>query len=239
MPWYDFLSNLFTKKPGKPSFRKPSSNAKTCYIERSFYQIKNEADLRKLSTKIPGSTLSGKSLDLRGAILDGKKLKGDGGQNENQDPLLRIELAGVTIKNGFCQNVKDGMRADAPDVSFIKLTFLDVGEDGVSCGKEGVGTKVIDCEFDNSKHSTADKSIQLNNGKNALVDGCTIYGGITAIRMGDTWNSNSDIGVIKNTKFVRVDTAINLAKIKVKLSNNTFSGVKTQVKHSHGSSVIG
>lgn len=238
MAWYDFITNLFSKKPSKPKFRVPASNAKVCYIDRSFYQIKDSDDLEKLASKISGCSLSGKSLDLKGAILDGKKLKGDGSQSENQDPLLRLEMAGITIKNGFCRNVKDSIRADAANITFQKLTFIDVGEDAISNGKNGDNTRVIDCEFDNSKHSTADKSVQLNNGNGALVDNCVIYGGITAIRMGDTWSSSSHKGTIKNTKFVGVDTAVNLAKIKVSMSNNTFDGVKTKVVHSHGSSVI-
>lgn len=236
MGFFDFLSGMF-KKPNAPTFRKPKSNAKVCYVTRDFHIIKTLKDLEELSKKVSGSKLSGKTLDLNGAILDGKKLKGDGGQGENQDPLLRIQLEGVTIQNGFCRNVKDSMRADVANITFKKLTFLDVGEDAVSCGPKGENTSVIDCEFDNSKKKTADKSIQLNNGKNALVDGCVIYGGITGIRLGDMFNSTKDVSTVKNTKFIGVDTAMNLCKIRLKQSDNTFDGVKTQVKHSNGSSI--
>jgi hypothetical protein len=238
MAWYNFITDLFRKKPKKPEFRKPKSGASVCYVERSFYEIKDVKDLQKLVSKIKGASLRGKTINLNGAILDAKKLKGDGSQNENQEPVLKISLEGVTIENGFVRNVKDGMRANAPKITFKRLTFLDVGEDAINNGKESEGTRVIDCQFDNSKHRSADKSIQLNNGKNALVENCLIYGGITAIRMGDKWNDSNDTGKIVDTKFVGVDTAMNFAKIRVILNNNSFEGVKKQIVHSHGSRVV-
>ena len=233
---FEWLSKLLVRKATPPPTRLPRSVSSRCYLTRDIYCIKSEADLVKLQKRVPGSSLKGRGLNLNGAILDGSKLKGSGSQDENQDPLLRIELEDVEIRGGFCQNLKDGLNVSAPDVLLRQLTFLDVGEDAINNKEGAIGLLIEHCEFISTR-STTDKILQINEGQKARIIGCTFIGpAITGIRLGDKWSHSSDVATVEKCQFYNVDTGFNLARIQVRgISTCSFNGVRLKLKHSLGS----
>ncbi len=236
-----FLSNLFSRlfggKPKRPNFPEPAKDARVLRLTRDNHVIKTAEDLEALAKKLPGSRVNGRTWDLGGGILSGKDLRGSGNQSENQDPLLRIELGRVVIRNGFCRDVKDGLHIAAPEVQLRDMHWLDVGEDAVNNRQGAYNTKLVKCSFDTSKPGN-DKTIQLNEGRDAEVVDCLIYGGITGIRLGDKWSNSKDRAKVKNVQFVGCETAMNLAKIGVEVKGCTYTGVRKQVVHSHGSQLV-
>jgi len=227
-----------SKRPSAPvpSHRQPKSGAKV-YKPSGQWDIKDTSDIPK-----DVGTLSMKNgviiWDLKGAILDGEKQKGKLDDNENNEPLFRARVP-LVVKNGFARNVKNAMTFFAKDSGVEKMTFLSCGEDclatakGRSSSVRAYGFRAIDSEFIGRPDS--DKKLQANEAKDAVITGNLVYGGVTGMRIGDSDTTQvSDVAVVKNNRFVAVDTAIHASKITVQESGNKFESVNTPWKSANG-----
>ncbi len=227
-----------SKKPSAPvpSHRQPKSGAKV-HKPSNNWNIQDTSDIPK-----DVGTLSMKNgvliWDLQGAVLDGEKQKGKLDDNENNEPLFRARVP-LIVKNGFARNVKNAMTFFAKDSGVEKMTFTDCGEDCIATAKgrsssvRAYGFRVTDSEI--IGRSSGDKSLQLNEAKDSVVSGNTIYGGVTCMRIGDSDTTQvSDVATVKNNRFVGCDTALNASRISVIESSNKYEGVNTPWKASNG-----
>jgi len=231
--------------PSEPPhvFRSPKSDAAVFYVKNNF-TLRTESNLKTAVSRLKGSKYSyNKSKDvytwdLNGGILDGKNQSGDGGQDEDQEPLIRVRIP-LVIKNGFIRNNKDAVYFYVPDSGVERITWLNVGEDAVGTSKGAYNFRAIDCEAINSRR-TADKSFQFNEAKGLVVEDNVIKGGITGMRIGDSKiNSVSDRAYVRNNKFIDVDTAHNLSSITVEETGpSKYINVRLRWKHSNGSKLI-
>jgi hypothetical protein len=227
-----------SKRPSAPvpSHRTPKSGAKV-YKPAGQWDIKGISDIPKGVGSV--AVKSGVIVwDLQGAVLDGEKQKGKLDDNENNEPLFRARVP-LVVKNGFARNVKNAMTFFAKDSGVEKMTFTDCGEDCIATAKgrsssaRAYGFRVIDSEI--IGRSSGDKSLQLNEAKDARVEGNTIYGGITCMRIGDSDTTQvSDVAIVKNNRYVACDTGNNASRITVHTSGNKFESVNTPWKASNG-----
>lgn len=209
-----------------PDYRKPSDGAKR-YMAKNGWDIRDEGDLPKIGkvSKSGGVIV----WDLQGAILDGKNQKGNGDQDESQEPLFRAHTS-LVVKNGFVQNNKNSMAFFKGKSGIEKLTFTNIGEDAIVVQPGAEGLTIKNCEFLNTR-DTGDKSIQLNSAKGVVVEGTTIYRGITCIA---GKGAKGDTLTLKNNKFVGCDTGMNATRITVKMVGNTFEKVRLEFKGQDG-----
>lgn len=220
------------------TYRKPASGAAVLFAKNNF-TLKSESDLKKAVKSLKGSTYSyNKSKkvytwDLKGGILDGKNQKGDGGQSENQEPLIRVQMS-LVIKNGFIRNNKNALTFYKPRSGAERLTWLNVGEDAVATSRGAYDFTIRNCEAINS--SKGDKSFQFNEALGLLAEDNLIVGGITGMRIGDSKTTEvSEIAYVRNNRFYNVDTAHNISKITVKeLAPSQYNNVRLKWKYSNG-----
>lgn len=213
-----------------PSHNKPSNGAKR-YKAKNNWNIRGKDDI---PSGVGSVSDSGGVLiwNLQGTILDGSNQSGDGSQNEDQEPLFRARVP-LIVKNGFVQKNKNAMIFYAKDSGIERITFTDIGEDAVATSKGAYNFKVINCEFINDRNG--DKSVQLNEAKDALVSGNLIFSGRTCIRIGDSGiSSSNDVAAVKGNRFVGCETGINASKITVSESGNRFESVPTPTKTANG-----
>lgn len=208
------------------------------YKPKKTILLRNIDDVHELLRIFPLSsmrTVSGRLiLNLRGCIINGVHLNGDGGQGEKQEPLLDLKMQRVSIQNFFAKNVKESLRIFSPHCSIEGAHFLDVGEDAISNMREAHHTMISGCSFLNS--TSGDKSIQLNQGSHAVVSGCYISGGITGIRIGkEGWNTTKDNALIKDCIFNKggickgMRTAIHASSITISTDNNVYERIKEPI----------
>jgi hypothetical protein len=212
-----------------PSHRKPAEGAKR-YYARDGWDIRSEKDVPDVGSvsKRDGVIV----WDLKGAILDGSKQKGDGSQNENQEPLFRARIP-LVVRNGFVQRNKNAASFYAKDSGVERVTFTDIGEDAVATSKGAYGFRVRDCEFLNDQGG--DKSIQLNEARDARVEGNLVFSGRTCMRVGDSGTTAvSETATVKGNRFVGCDTGVHASKITVDESGNTFENVRLPTKAVEG-----
>lgn len=227
-------------KVDPPSYREPKEDAPRLYL-RDNAQIKSESDLAKYRDKLEGSKYYKKDnyyvWDLNGGILRGDKQSGDGGQSEDQEPLIRVRIP-LLIKDGFVQKNKDALTFYKPDSGIEKITFTNIGEDAVATWDGAYRFRVEDCEFINDREG--DKSIQLNEAKDAIIRNNVIFSGITGARVGSSdFTSISEIAKARENSFFGVDTAYNVSKITLDVdeSSDKYEGVRLRYKTSNGAKV--
>jgi len=224
--------------PSVPSHRTPEPTARV-YKPTGEWVIKDVTDLNVLKNKL-GATVykQGPSyiVNMNGGIIDGIKQPGTGNQDENQTPLLRAKIP-LIIKNGFIKNNKDAATFYAADSGVENITWLTVGEDGVSTAEGAKNFRVINCEFINNKKG--DKSIQLNEADGARVERNMVYAGITGARIGKIdYSSTRDKAICSDNTFIGVDTAFNIAKVQLTVErNNSYRNVRIPYKVTKGASV--
>ena len=179
----------------------------------------------------PDVGISGRIVDLRGALVSGKFLKHPRHSQDESSLGVRIRIAGLTLKNGFLDDIPGGLMVQVPGVTLQNLTFTTAGEDFVSNVKDcSDGLRVIGCQFFNSQKG--DKSIQANDARGLVVVGNLISRGTTAIRI-QKKNAKKQGGraIVEANRFMEMDTAINAAgKVTVVLRNNVFQSVSSKIK---------
>jgi hypothetical protein len=176
-------------------------------------------------------------VDLKGAIIDGKKQDGDGGQGERQTPLFRARVPFI-LKNGFIKNNKNAATFYASNSGVKSMTWLNVGEDAVATADNAKNFVVQNCEFLNDK--SGDKSIQLNEADGAEVHNNLVYGGITGVRVGKyDYVTKTDKANGGGNEFVGVDTAWNLGEMILDIQKqNGYEYVDLPFKTTNGGKVL-
>lgn len=233
-----FAAHEYLSAQTSYTYRKPASNAAVYYVKNNF-TLKTESDLKKAVSSLKGSKYSYNSKtkvytwDLRGGILDGKNQRGNGGQDENQEPLFRAQMS-LILKNGFIRNNKNAALFFKPRSGVDRITWLNVGEDAVATMRGATDFTAKNCEAINS--SKGDKSFQFNEGDGLVVENNLIVGGITGMRIGTSGiNTPSDMAYVNGNRFYNVDTAHNVESITVKeLGPSSYNNVRLQWKLSKG-----
>lgn len=236
-----FLSSCagIQKLPPVPSHRIPDSRARI-HKPVGEWEIRGISDLDSLirnTGAVVSMTQGILVCDLKGAIIDGKKQDGDGGQGERQTPLFRARIPFV-LKNGFIQNNKNAATFYASNSGVKNMTWLNVGEDAVATADNAKNFVVQNCQFLNDK--SGDKSIQLNEADGAEVHNNLVYGGITGVRVGKyDYVSKNDKAFGGGNEFVGVDTAWNLGEMILEIQKqNGYTHVDMPFKTTNGGRVI-
>ena len=227
------------KLPPIPSHRIPDSRARI-HKPVGEWEIRGLGDLDSLirNTGAVASMTQGILVcDLKGAIIDGKKQDGDGGQGERQTPLFRARIPFV-LKNGFIQNNKNAATFYASNSGVKNMTWLNVGEDAVATADNAKNFVVQNCQFLNDK--SGDKSIQLNEADGAEVHNNLVYGGITGVRIGKyDYVTRNDKAFGGGNEFVGVDTAWNLGEMILEIQKqNGYTYVDLPFKTTNDGRVI-
>jgi hypothetical protein len=227
------------KLPPVPSHRIPDSLAR---IHRPVgeWEIRGKGDLDSLIRNTGASVATTNGIlvvDLKGAIIDGKKQDGDGGQGERQTPLFRARVPFI-LKNGFIKNNKNAATFYASNSGVKSMTWLNVGEDAVATADNAKNFVVQNCEFLNDK--SGDKSIQLNEADGAEVHNNLVYGGITGVRVGKyDYVTKTDKANGGGNEFVGVDTAWNLGEMILDIQKqNGYKYVDLPFKTTNGGKVL-
>lgn len=211
-----------------PDHRRPVSNAKV-YKPTGSWNIRSESDIKiGKATRKNGIII----WDLQGGILDGSKQKGQCNQAENQEPIFRARIS-LLVRNGFIRNGKNAATFYAKNSGVDKVTWLNVCEDAVATSKGAYGFSITNSEFIN--HVKGDKTIQLNEAKNAIIRNNRIFSGRTCMRLGDSnISSTNDVARVENNEFIGCDTGLNAEKVTVIMKGNVFERVRLEWKASNG-----
>ena len=196
----------------------------TIYLEGDAPTWSSLADVRKaIGSK---GKLSGSTLDLQGCAISGVRLKHPKNSQDEKSTPLRIKIPGFEIRNGTITDIPGGIVNSADGPAFRKLTFVRVGEDALSNTKDQCEEmEVSDCRFYNG--AKGDKSLQLNDARDAIVRGNYFTGGITAIRLQESTAKARDVRVfLKDNTFEKVPTAVNVdGYTTVEASGNIYKAV--------------
>lgn len=158
--------------------------------------------------------LVGNTLDLQGYAIDGRRLKQPKRVQDEKAVPLRVNIDGFTLKNGTVRNIPGGIVVKADSTRWENLIFRDIGEDALSTIKDaGEETVVKNCRFYNrSEKDSGDKSLQLNDARDAVVEGCYFTGGITALRLQESSAKAKKVTAwLRGNTFENVPTAANVA----------------------------
>ena len=223
----------------RPTYHVPKENAPRLFL-RDGTDLRSRKDVVRLAKQLPGSKVSGNDpvvWDLRGGVLRGDLQRGDGGQDEHQEPLFRARLP-LVVKNGFVQHNKNAALFYAPRSGLERITFTDIGEDAVATQQGAHGFTLKWCEFINGPKG--DKAAQLNEARGAVVAGNLFHGGRTALRVGDDKTTRvEDVAEVRSNHFHECDTAIHASRLTVREWDNRFDKVKTPTKTAHEAVILG
>ncbi len=119
---------------------------------------------------------------------------GDGGQSENQKPLIVVE-GGARVKNLIVDKpAADGirvvLRGNQPTTTYIEnVDFRDVGEDAITVKYGNSSSKVFikNCLF----YKAADKCIQINSTARVYIKNCHFEGFQRGVRACGTCGNKS------------------------------------------------
>ncbi len=173
--------------------------------------------------------VSGKTLDLQGNAISGKNIKHPKNRQDEKAIPLRLRIDGLTIKNGIFRDIPGGTVNEGDNVTVENCLFIEPGEDFISTPKDKApGLRIINCKFYNiPEKDGGDKSIQLNDARNARIEKTYVTGGITAIRLQESTAAARNVKVtVKDCTFENVLTGVNVdGYTKVTESGNTFRNV--------------
>lgn len=95
--------------------------------------------------------------------------EGDCSQNESMEPIISVQGEGVMVRNAWIVEAPDGIHVSAPDVVIENVVFPKVCEDAITANTGADNLVIRNCAFRGAR----DKAIQLNAGKNILIEDCT------------------------------------------------------------------
>jgi len=216
---------LFWRKPALPTAPKPPLDAPRIYLTDSDLDWSSIQNIRDaLQGK---ATITGYTINLDGAILDGRRISQPNDPQSETALGIRIKVNGITLRNGWVSNVPGGIKTQASQCRFLKLTFINIGEDALSTvGSEATNVTIRNCEFWNDRNG--DKSVQLNQALGAVMTNIKIVGGITGLRIQKaSYNTPQVVAMIDTIDFVGCETGMNIdGKATVRLHRGTFTNVK-------------
>lgn len=179
--------------------------------------------------------ITGNKLDLNNTELSGNLFKQPKDRNDENAPGIHIRIDDFYLCNGYVRDFPGGIVVKGKGTTFYDLLFRGTSEDYLSNQVDNTpGMRVIKSRFYNSM---GDKSLQLNDAEDAIVDECYFTGSTTGVRLQKKSgkDKNQKATVTGNT-FEDVDTAWNISgTVKVKASKNTYKNVKTKWVANSGS----
>jgi Pectate lyase. len=108
----------------------------------------------------------------RDVSFGGDRLKwtgeGDCSQNEAMEPIISVQGEGVTVRNAWIDGAPDGIHVSAPNVVIENIVFPKVCEDAITANSGADNLVIRNCAFRGAR----DKAIQLNAGKNIVIENC-------------------------------------------------------------------
>lgn len=107
------------------------------------------------------------------------KGEGDCSQNEGMEPIISVQGDGVTIRNAVIDESPDGIHVSAPNVVIENIVFPKVCEDAITANEGADNLVIRNCAFRGAK----DKAIQLNAGKNIVIENCYFEDCIKPVRV--------------------------------------------------------
>lgn len=220
---FAFLISCATSGGGPIKVDEPKVNPKeTTYLTKEV-AWRSMADVKK--TLGSRAKYSGNTVDLQGNAISGKKIKRGGSQDEDSIPL-RVYYDGFTLKNGIIRDIPGGIVVRAKDTTYDKLTFIEIGEDALSNNTDAApGVTVNNCKFYNDG---GDKSLQLNDARDAVITNSFFTGGQTAIRLQESSGKARGVkATLTKNEFKNVPTAVNVSgHTTVTASGNTYENVQ-------------
>lgn len=109
----------------------------------------------------------GRTVSFGGGLLKWKG-EGDCSQNESMEPIISVQGDGVTIRDAFIEESPDGIHVSAPNVVIENIVFPKVCEDAITANEGADNLVIRNCAFRGAR----DKAIQLNAGRNILIENC-------------------------------------------------------------------
>lgn len=94
--------------------------------------------------------------------------EGDCSQNEGMEPIISVQGAGVSIRNAWIDESPDGIHVSAANVVIENIVFPKVCEDAITANEGADHLVIRNCAFRGAR----DKAIQLNGGRNILIENC-------------------------------------------------------------------
>lgn len=169
--------------------------------------------------------IKGKTLDLNGCQINGRKLPQPKDDQDESSAPLRINIPGFTLKNGSADRIPGGLVMRKKGVTVQKLIFLNIGEDGVSnVMDDSENMSILSCTF----YGARDKSIQMNDGRGLTLEDNEVHGGETGIRIQKTGSKYKTLRTrsIKKNRLLGCHTGFNISGgITVIDAGNTFENV--------------
>jgi Pectate lyase len=207
-------------------------------------EVRDEDAVRSLAARLPASRVlsdGGRVVwDLGGGIIDGRKCKRHKSKQDERNAGLDVLVPNLTLRNGFVRELWGGIIFRAGGGRVENVTWLNVGEDAVSTKIDRApGLRVVRCTFYNER---GDKSVQLNDARNARVTECTFYGGITAIRWQDHRTKARKVDCYSRAnEFIDVETAHNvggkMTTLHVDEASETYRQTPKRIVTSYGSKI--
>lgn len=165
-------------------------------------------------------------LDLVGGEISGKNLPRPKNIQDENSVGVKTRIKNFTVRGGYISGIPGGIISYAPNSTFEKIIFTNIGEDAISNAVDlSPGFTVRYCEFYGSKYQ--DKENQLNDSRDALIENSYFTGGITSVRLQKLSGKYSKgTAIVRNNVFEKVRTAMNVSgKSTVTLSGNVYKGV--------------
>ena len=182
--------------------------------------------------------ITGTTLDLQGCQIVGTRLPQPDNDQDEDSAALRIAIDGFRLQSGSARGIPGGIIFRGDALRFIGLTFLDIGEDGLSnVMDQAPDSYVASCSF----FGASDKSLQINDARGLTLLRCTIAGGITGCRLQKKATRYKDIKtrLISGMRFVGCDTAWNISGgVTATESGTKYEGVRTKVVANSGARMI-
>jgi len=238
MSLLDNILSIFGHKPSLPSAPRPPDNAQRIYLRGDRLVWRTISDI-KLALVGGDVSITGKTLDLKGAVISGKGLRHPSNSQNENSPGIVIALPGLVLRNGWVDDVPGGIVVKSSYCSFERLKFTRIGEDALSTvGGDADGIRISNCEFWNT--AKGDKSIQLNQAFAAIISDTLVVGGITGIRIQkNSYNTKGVNCILRSCTFHGCETGFNAtANAIVRLQSPTFKSVRKKWVLSNGAKVI-
>lgn len=231
------LSKIFNRFTPLPKPPEVTDSIKRIYIEEDDLEWDSLKAVQKVLRGY--ATILGHTVDLRGMCISGANILRSRHRDDEKAPGIKIKNIPLHLTNGWITDIPGGLMVYSPHCRFSELKFLNSGEDFLSTvGENAIGIRISRCDFWNDKDG--DKSIQLNQAKEAVLNDVKIVGGITGIRVQkDSYKTSDVMPYMKRMKFIGCQTGLNVAGgATVRMSESSFQNVGEKWVTGKGARVI-
>jgi hypothetical protein len=214
---------LFWRKPALPTAPQPPKDAVRIYLTDDDLDWSSADKIRRaLKGK---ATLDGYRIDLKGAVLDGRRITHPKDSQSEGSLGIRLKVNGITLTNGWVSDIPGGILVMATQCRFTSLKFINIGEDALSTNEDGTNVTLRSCEFWNAG---GDKAGQMNQALGAVLSDIKIVGGITGLRVQKASYGTPQVTVmVDGIEFIGCECGMNIdGKATVRLHGGKFANVK-------------